>query len=255
MRNIRTLLVIVSLFSMGSAFANPSAKVDKTKAEQAKNHDQAAASQKKVTQVASQTRTITDDYRMVLKRIENTKVYNQQLRDFIKSQNEEMVSIGQKIESLKTTNKDIIPLMVRMLETLEKFVNLDTPFLPEERSNRLTQLKAMMKRADVSTSEKYRRILEAYQVENEYGRTIEAYRGVHKVGEKDLTVDFLRVGRVALMYQSLDGEVSGLWSQKEKKWVELPSSYKRTITKGLRIAKKQQAPDLIPMPITTPEVL
>ncbi len=246
------LLPVIALSFALSADANPSAKVDKTTGEQKKNHDMAAGSQKKVSKIANETRTIVDDYRTVLRKIENTKVYNNQLRQFITSQNEEMVSIRKKIASLKTTNKEILPLMVRMVDTLEKFVSLDTPFLPEERSNRIAQLKLMMKRADVSTSEKYRRILEAYQIENEYGRTIEAYRGVQKMGEKELTVDFLRVGRVALMFQSLDGEQNGLWSHKENKWVELPSEYRRAVTKGLRIAKKQLAPDLVKMPIKAP---
>ena len=133
---------------------------------------------------------------MVLSKIENTKIYNDQLRKIITSQKEEMASIKTQIASLKDTNKDIVPLMVRMVDMLDQFVKMDVPFLKDERSKRVADLKAMLTRADVSTSEKFRRVLEAYQVENEYGRTIESYRDVQTVAGTKLTVDFLRVGRI-----------------------------------------------------------
>ena len=99
-----------------------------------------------------------------------------------------------QLGEIETTSREVLPMMQKMLATLDQFVKLDVPFLLEERTNRVAQLKDMMTRADVSISEKYRRIVEAYQIEMEYGRTIEAYQG--KVGDK--TVDFLRAGRVAL---------------------------------------------------------
>ena len=143
--------------------------------------------------------------------------------------------------------------MTKMITTLESFVSLDMPFLPQERAKRVTELKAMMSRADVSTSEKYRRILEAYQVENEYGRTIEAYRGLQVVNGKELSVDFLRVGRVALIYQTLDGEQMGQYDLKNKKWQELDSDYEKSIKTALKVAKKQTAPNLLHLPIAKPE--
>ena len=230
-------------------------KINTATSEQMKSDKASAQSQKKIDKVAEKTRELLAEYRRTLKRVENTKDYNEQLRKLIESQKKEMVSVKEQIVSLKDTNKDIVPLMGRMIVTLEKFMELDTPFLPEERDNRLKNLKKMMDRADVSTSEKFRRILEAYQVENEYGRTIEAYRGTHKIDGKDRTVDFLRIGRVSLVYQTLGGSHSGFWNPKQKEWVALGSEFKKPITKGLRIARKQMAPDLVRMPVLTPEVL
>ena len=105
-----------------------------------------------------------------------------------------------------------------------------------------------MSRADVSVSEKYRRIVEAYQIEIEYGRTIEAYQG--KVGDK--TVDFLRAGRVALLYQTLDGKETGYWDADAKKWVQ-DNDYEDAIEAGLKVAKKQAAPDFIVVPVHAPK--
>ena len=206
-------------------------------------------SQKKIDKIADETQTLLQKYRQTLNRIENVKIYNQQLRETIKSQIEEKKNVADQIESLKNTNQGIVPLMVKMVENMEQFVALDIPFLPDERGKRVNELKKLLSRADISTSEKFRRILEAYQVENDYGRTIEAYRGIHKKKEQELTVDYLRIGRIALIYQTLDGKESALWNPKTQTWDELSSSYRKSIGQGLKMARKQSAPQLLKLPI------
>jgi hypothetical protein len=128
-------------------------------------------------------------------------------------------------------------------------VRLDLPFLIDERTERTAELRALMSRADVTNAEKYRRIMEAYQIENEYGRTIEAYRSALEVDGRELTVDFLRFGRVALVYQSIDQSMAGVWSQENRTWEPLDSSHRSAIRQGLRIARKQAAPELIRVPV------
>jgi hypothetical protein len=156
--------------------------------------------------------------------------------------------MDKQLSEIETTSREVLPMMQKMVGTLDQFVQLDMPFLPDERINRVAQLKDLMGRADVSISEKYRRIVEAYQIEIEYGRTLEAYQG--KVGEK--TVDFLRAGRVALMYQTLDGKETGYWDAKAKKWV-IDDAYDRAIKEGLKVAKKQAAPNFIKVAVPAPK--
>ncbi|HUE37895.1 MAG TPA: DUF3450 domain-containing protein, partial [Candidatus Binatia bacterium] len=127
----------------------------------------------------------------------------------------------------------------------------DVPFLIEERTQRVANLKQMMTRADVSTSEKYRRILEAYQIEMEYGRTLEAYEGKLGNGDKARTVQFVRMGRVALMYQTPDGKETGYWDGGGKKWV-VDDGYAHDVREAIRVAKKQGAPDLLWVPVQAP---
>ena len=206
-------------------------------------------SQKKIDKIADETQRLLQKYRQTLSRIENVKIYNQQLRETIKSQVEEMKNVEEQIESLKNTNRGIVPLMVKMVENIEQFVSLDIPFLPDERGKRVAELKKLLSRADISTSEKFRRILEAYQVENDYGKTIEAYRGIHKKGEQELTVDYLRIGRVGLLYQTLDAKETALWNHQKQSWEELSSSYRKSVTQGLKMARKQTAPQLLKLPI------
>lgn len=247
------MLWIVGVLGISSQAYAQEADLKKTQDAQIKVDDAAKASQERVTKTAEETRTIVDEYRATLRKVENTKVYNEQLRKLIESQKAEVVSMRAQIESIKNTNKEIFPLMIRMIANLEEFLKLDVPFLMEERTRRLTQLKEMIDQAKISTSEKFRRIVEAYQIENEYGRTIEAYRGIHKVDGKELTVDFLRFGRISLVYQTIDGDQSGYWDQKSREWKELSSSYRKPILEGLKMARKQTAPNLVTLPVPAPE--
>ena len=127
-----------------------------------------------------------------------------------------MASIDQQLRDVETTSREVLPLMQRMLDTLGQFVDLDAPFLLDERKNRVAMLETMMPRADVTLSEKYRRIVEAYQVEMDYGRTLEAYEAKLGDGDDARTVQFLRVGRVALLYQTLDGKETGYWDARDE---------------------------------------
>ena len=107
-----------------------------------------------------------------------------------------MTTMTRQLGEIETTSREALPMMQKMVATLDEFVKLDMPFLPEERTNRIAALKDMMTRADVSVSEKYRRIVEAYQIEIEYGRTIEAYQG--KVGRQDRGLPARRPRRAAV---------------------------------------------------------
>ena len=140
-----------------------------------------------------------------------------------------------------------------MLDSLDKFIALDLPFLPEERNQRIAKLKAMIVRADVTNAEKFRRILEAYQIENDYGNTIEAYRADLNSGDVISSVDFLRLGRVALYYQRFDGSETGFWDKENNQWQVLSTDYHSAIRNGLRIARKEIAPDLLTLPIPAAE--
>ena len=131
-------------------------------------------------------------------------------------------------------------------------VELDVPFLLEERTERVARLEALMIDPTVNDAEKFRKVTEAYQIENDYGRTIESYKGPLDIGGQTRQVEFLRIGRVAYMYQTEDGTISGVWDQDARRWEEA-DSYKNEIRAGLKIAKKQVAPDLLLLPVSAPE--
>jgi hypothetical protein len=160
-----------------------------------------------------------------------------------------MQKLNDSIDKVSVIERQITPLMLRMIKGLEDFVSLDVPFLPDERQNRLKLLGEMMDRADVAVSEKFRRILEAYQVEVDYGRTIEAYTGTADINGSEQDVNFLRIGRVALVYQTRDKNNMAAWNQEKRTWETLGSEYRNRISNGIRMAKKQKAPDMIVVPM------
>ena len=231
-----------------SAVQAQSSAVTGSMNEQVGANKAAAASQSKINTLDDDTQRMLGDYRATLRETESLRRYNEQLEKQIKSQEEEVSSIQEQINEIEHTNREIYPLMQRMIETVEKFVQLDVPFLKKERAKRVATLKEIMNRADVSTAEKYRRILEAYTVEMEYGRTLEAYED--KLGEGDAarTVNFLRIGRVALLYLTLDADETGYWDVDKKDWVK-DNSYSDEVKTGLKIARKSKAPDLLIAPV------
>ncbi len=213
----------------------------------------AVRSQNKIDGYSEKTQKMLEQYRSASHQSETLTTYNEHLKTLLASQTKEKESLLQQLKEIEVTQREIVPLILRMLDTLEKFISLDLPFLPEERTERLAKLKDMMIRADVSNAEKYRRILEAYQIENDYGNTIEAYRADLNLEGVTSSVDFLRLGRVALYFQRFDGSESGFWNKEKKQWQILSSDYSQAIRKGLRIARKETAPDLIALPIPAAE--
>lgn len=235
-----------------SATANPvDAAVDAAEA----GNRAAAEAQALIEKLSDDTDALAAEYRKALQEAQSLKVYNRQLQDLLASQDKEMANLNRQIGEVDVVQRQVTPLMLRMIDALDQFVRLDVPFLPEERTQRVQGLRDLMSRADISLSEKYRRLMEAYQVENEYGRTIEAYRGTLDANGQERTVDFLRIGRVALMYQTLDGNETGFWNRQTGQWDTLPGEYRSQVKQGLQIAKKQVAPDLIRIPVSAPEVI
>lgn len=209
----------------------------------------AQESQETIDNLDNETTDMLAQYRDILRQTQSLKTYNDQLEQLVSSQRNELDSISLQLQNIETTQRDIVPLMSKMIEVLEQFVTLDIPFLQQERNDRIVALKTMMGRADVSLSEKYRRIMEAYQVETEYGRTIEAYQAdLNKEGD-NRTVDFLRIGRVNLYYLTLDGREAGVWDTESGQWQTLPDNYLQPIADGLKVARKQLPPDLMVLPL------
>ena len=209
--------------------------------------------QRRINELDDQTREMLNDYRQTMSQVRDLIAYNDQLSKLVATQRVELADYERQFQELEITKRRILPLIVRMLEVLEEFVEIDIPFLEKERDLRIVTLKKLMERPDVPTSEKYRRISEAYQIELEYGHTIEAYEGEMDLGGEARTVNFLRFGRLGLYYMTLDGFEIGVWDNENDEWAVLDNEYRAPLDRGIRIARKQLPPDLIRLPIPAPE--
>jgi hypothetical protein len=192
------------------------------------------ASQERVNELDDDANALLSEYRRAVADAESFTAYADQLALQVQSQNDEMAAMNRQLGEVDKTSRE--------------FVALDVPFLLDERRNRVQRLQEMMGRADVTISEKYRRIIEAYQVEMDYGRTVEAFEA--KLGDESdaRTVQFLRIGRVGLLYQTLDGEETGFWDVTSKRWV-VDDSYAGSFKEGLAVARKTRAPELLVIPV------
>jgi len=246
-RLIHLLVAIVPVMLAAPA----GAQLQEALTAQAQVDKESADSQKQVNDIRDKTRDAAGRYAQAMADADSLDRYNNQLQEQVKSQQTEIASIERQLTEIETTNREVQPLMQQMVNTLAQFVALDVPFLLEERTARVQGLKDMMARADVTISEKYRRILEAYQIELEYGRTLEAYQG-RLPGADARTVEFVRLGRVSLMYRTIDGSETGYYDAAKKTWVPDPS-YKQAVETAIKVAKRDGAAELLTVPVPAPQ--
>ena len=216
---------------------------------------QEAADSAPVEEAAAPAIDPLEQYSTALDAIESLRTYNRQMNELVQAQLTERESLGRQLEQIELVRRGVLPLMEKMVDALENFVELDVPFKKEERMQRLGKVRDWMLNPEKSSADKYRRIVEAYQIENEYGREITSYNATLDLNGEKTNVNFLQVGRVAFVYQTPDESEAGVWNQKERRWDPLDSSYRSAIRQGLRIARKQAAPDLLRLPLPAAEEL
>ena len=204
-----------------------------------------------------QTKQLVQDFQQEQKLMDGINLYNAMMQKQLDKQQLHMDTISESIANASLIERQIMPLLVRMVNALDDLLKVDLPFLLEERQERIAKLRELLERPDLTLAEKSRRVFEAYQIEMEYGYTIESYKGRLNVEQQEFAADFLRIGRVALMYQDINGKNVGFWDKSNNNWQGLTESqYKRHIAKGLRIAKQEIAPELVTIPFNQiPETL
>ncbi|MET1254686.1 DUF3450 domain-containing protein [Aliikangiella maris] len=243
---LRTIIVgLIAILSAGNLVAQTS--LDKSIKLENQITNASIQSQKKIDRFAEQTLNMAAEYKSTLRIIESLKIYNNQLENLINSQEQEMLTIQDEIDNIDETERGVVPLMNEMIATLEAFIEIDLPFHREDRLARVNRLKNNMLRADVATGEKYRTILSAYEAEIKYGEGFEAYQA--DIPGEDRKVEFLRFGRVLLVYLTLDGTSAGFWNAESKSFEPLGEEYIRSIQYGIKMANKQASNNLIKLPV------
>ncbi len=194
-------------------------------------------------------------YDAVLRQISGLVIYNELRQTQIDNQLQEVEDIRASLQQVPDIEQQIPPLLVRMVEGLEDFIALDLPFLPEERANGLAELQLVMESADVSDADKMRRVLDAWAIENEYGRSVAAYPAQIDInGSGNMrAVDLLRIGRIALIYQTTDDDaITGAWDPARNDWVALGNEHRNSVRQAVRMARSQIAPEIALVPIPPP---
>ena len=233
--------VLMASIVVSSAFCTVATQANTLEAILKVGEEKTAAakqSQAKIDRLAEEARDLLSDYKTVMKQVDGLKVYNARLQRQITNQERRIADIDESISEVTVIQRQMMPLVIRMIDGLEQFIQLDVPFELDERMARLEFLRDNVDRSDITVAEKFRQVLEAYNIELQYGRGVETYSDTIEINGVVRDVDFLRVGRVSLVYQTTDGEESGVWNASTQSWDPLPSGDSATaIRKGVRIAK------------------
>jgi hypothetical protein len=211
----------------------------------------AAATQAKINSLSAQTQKLLNQYLVAEQQIDQLKKYNKNLQAQVSDQTSRLASLNQQLSHIGNVEHGIVPLMDRMIAGLKNFINLDMPFKKQDRLHEVQKLQDLMTNSDVTISEKYRQIMATYQSELDYGRTVGAYRGPITINGKQQTVQFLRIGRISFCYQTLDASHNACWNKAKHQWVS--HGYRRSVSTGLAIAKKQSSPTLTILPVLAPQ--
>jgi hypothetical protein len=245
--------VVISACSLLLSISTASAQsLDSSVQVEKQINEDSASSQTMISGLARQTQDMLTEYRSLVRETDSLKIYNDNLGRVVSDQQNEVQSINRQLAGLEETNRGVVPLMLEMIEALEQIVEADVPFRIEERRARVMRLHDMMDQAEVTASEKYRRVMEAYQGELEFGRTTEAYSDV--LPTTGQTVDFLRVGRALLVYQTSDHSVTGWFNPRTREFEQLDDGrFRLEVKAGLAIARNEKAPNLVMLPVPAPE--
>ena len=237
-------VAVVLAFMAGSSFADV---LDSSIQTEEQSNQGTRQSQERINQLSEQTDDLVAEYRRVLRETESLRIYNEQLERVVQNQAQEIEAVDRQLGELEATNRGVVPLLIDMIAMLEQIVENDLPIQLAQRRNVVLDLQDIIYRADVTTSEKYRRVMEAYQREIDLGRNAFAYTG--KLPGTDRTVTFLVVGRTLLYYQTLDAESVGWYNRITNTWEELDGEYVTPITHAIRMANNQEAYNLVKLPV------
>ena len=243
---MRTYIYLLSLLAFFGFSENTD--IEEILSENENNFSLSEKSQSQVNELSTEKDSLLAEWKVVVKQVEGLKIYNEQKRRQIKAQEERMVTLAEQTRQVVVIQRQIPPLMERMADSLEQFVSLDAPFSLDERVKRINQVRATLSDPKVTASEQVRQVLEAYNIEREYGRTIETYEDAIVIDGEEKVVNILRIGRLALMYQLKDQSQAGIWDSEQNDWVEV-SGYRLPVRDGIRMANKTAPLDLLAVPV------
>jgi len=215
---------------------------------------ESAQTQQQLTRLADSAGSTYEEFKRANDALESLLVLNAGFRKAISIQEENIAILDESIASVEEVTRNIPLLMEKMLAAIEEFIELDYPFQLEERRARVEFARNAIDNPDVSIAEKFRQVLVMYQNETAYGRTIETYDDTIELDGEARDVSIVRIGRVALIYQTTDRRETRAWDNRARQWVELPAGeYRAAVQSAIRVAGQLDAPEALDSPVLAPE--
>ena len=240
--------IIGALAFSASNFASADALTELQKAE-AHIFKNSSKSQSKINNIYEQTQELLAEYRNTVDEADVLSGYNDHVQLMVDDQKANIKSLEDQIAGIDKTKQGVVPLMYKMIDTLEEFVDLDVPMNIDARKERIAGLRDVMGDSDVSVSEQFRLVLEAYEIEASYGTIFGVYQGELDLGDRMITADFVHMGRISFVAQSLDMKNAWVWNNEKRSWEALGDEYLKPVTDAVRMARKQLPLDLAKLPV------
>lgn len=211
-----------------------------------------AASQNRIDTLSAEALEMLEAYRQAITETQQLTVYNRELEKIVAEQERRRDALAERVAGVADLRTQLQPLLLRMIDGLDRFVAADLPFKLDERQARIQALRAAMANPQQNLAERFRKVLAAYQAEAEYGRSVDSYRGELLLDGRERLVEFLRVGRVMLLYITPNDRQAGYFDPSAGAWQPLPDRYIGDIREAIRIAKDLAAPQLLRLPVPAP---
>lgn len=208
----------------------------------------AKESQARVDKLDEEARALREKRRATEWRAMQLSSYAARLEQDAATEEGKRKDLEEQLKRIASTGTDLLPLMRRMVAELDTFVAGDLPFLKDARQARVADLKKLLDDPARGNAEKFRRVLEAYRTEVDYGHSLGAEDAQAECVGPNEAVTLVRIGRVGLYCLSADGKRGGGWDGKGFKPLE-ESSQLENLRHARAIARAEEPPQLLELPV------
>lgn len=208
------------------------------------------ASQKQVALAADSAVAARQELLGLEQQLKDLNAYNRYMNTMVAGQERELTTLQDQLANVEETRQALVPLLLKMQSDLESWVASDIPLRSVERAERLEMLRKMMADAKISESEKYRVLLQAYQVEAEYGQRLDVWQQHLRLDGEERLVNIVSLGRIALLAMTPDGHSAWRWSTGSNNWLPLDGKWQAEVAKAIALGEEKQTPTLLMLPLS-----
>ena len=206
--------------------------------------------QQQINQLDDERSDMVGEFRTLLQRKTAAELYARQQAAAVESQEREIASLTDQLSRVDEITSQTVPMLETLIDDLDAFIDADLPFRLEERKDRIARLREYLVDPNVSVTERYRQIMDAYTAEMEVGRKTDTWKETISVDDKEVTVDMVLFGRVALVYMDPTGRYAKRYDRETSSWVDLERKYKADSEKAIRIIQGKRTQGVMYVPAT-----
>lgn len=247
MRKNKSVLILAALLIAGAAAADEVGEaLDASLAAQRA----ARESQQRIDKLDAETRALRDKRRAAEWHALQLAAYAEQLEQEALAAEQQRAGLQAELERVASTGTDLLPLTQRMLAELEAHVAGDLPFLQEIRRRRIDEARALLDDPQRGQAEKFRRVLDAWRSEVEYGYTIGAEDAATDCAGKPGAATLVRIGRVGLYCVAAEARAGARWDRAAKRWVPLEDDDTvAEVARAAAMAREKEPAGLLVLPV------